>query len=43
MGPCSAPASSMDKVTADLIDDHKPLRMSLQDVQMGLFKRLSTK
>lgn len=31
------------QVTADLKDEHKPLRMSLQDMQMGLFKRLSTK
>lgn len=37
-GPCPAPASSMDKVMADLIVAHKHLRMSLQDMQMGLFK-----
>ena len=27
---------------ADLADEHKHLRMALQDLQMGLFKRLST-
>lgn len=41
MGPCSVPASNMDKLVADLTDEHKHLRMALQDLQMGLFKRLS--
>lgn len=37
VGPCSVPASSMDKVMMDLKDEHKHFSMALQDMQMGLF------